>query len=406
MDIDRLIAHRSRALDWSGIRRFSALARSRPGVINLSIGQPDFAVDPRVKAAAVEAILADRNGYTPNQGVPELQEALAAVIRADLGWDCGVIGPASTPTPSSVIVTTGTSGALTNAYMALLNPGDEIIIPDPYFVLYPQAATLCDARAVLCDTYPDFVMTAQRVEPLITPRTKAVLLNTPGNPTGAVASSEHCAQLLDLCRRRNVLLISDEIYDEFTFAQARTERPAGDLAALGAFGLTRCPSPARLPDAQRDVLVVRGFGKTYGMTGWRLGYVAGPTRLIEELTKIQQYTYVCAPTPLQWAMLGAFGTDVSATVARYQARRDRALERLRRVTDVVTPGGAFYVFPRVPERLGMSGREFCEAAAARGVVIIPGGVFSTRDTHVRISLAAPDGDLDRGIDTVVSLMGA
>lgn len=390
MSIAHLVSERARRTEASGIRRVFELGARLKDPINLSIGQPDFPVPEGVKNAAIAAIRADRNGYTLSQGIPELREAIAKDLEHDIGWRVEAGGP-------GLIVTAGTSGAIMLAMLALLNPGDEIILPDPYFVAYPHMARLCDARAVLCPTYPDFRLTASRVEPLITARTKAVMLNSPGNPTGVVASERECVELLELCRDKRVLLISDEIYDRFTFSDGATSWSTGTPR------VARCPSPARLPGASGGVLLVRGFGKTYGLTGWRMGYAAGPRELIDEMTKLQQYTYVCAPSMAQWGCIAALTTDMGGPIAEYQSRRDMVVSRLSSVTDVASPGGAFYAFPRVPESAGGSGTRVVERAVERGLLVIPGGVFSTRDTHLRLSFAAPRARLERGLDILCDL---
>lgn len=405
MDIARLLAPRMGRIDASGIRRVADLAKTMPGAINLSIGQPEFPVPEAVKAAAIEAIRADKNAYTPNPGLDQLRAKLAERLRGDVGWRVqapGGVGTGSASDPS-LMITSGTAGALVLACMAVLGPGDEFIIPDPFFVMYPYLAAMCDAKAVRCETYPDFRMTAERVERLITPRTKAVLFNSPNNPTGVVSTMRDCAEMLDLCRRKGVLLISDEIYDEFTFSESRTDRFADGSRSA-------CPSAARLPGASDDVLLIRGFGKTYGCTGWRLGYAAGPAALIEQMVKLQQYSFVCAPTPLQWGALAALDVDMSAQVAKYEARRDRVVAALSRVTEVATPGGAFYAFPKVPDRLGETAQQFAERAIREKVLVIPGGVFSgetanPRDTHLRLSFAVADEKLGAGLGVLEKLMG-
>lgn len=398
MDIDRLITDRARLVDASGIRRVFDLGARLKNPINLSIGQPDFPVPEPIKRAAIEAIQGDRNGYTVTQGIAPLRERIARHLKDDLGWP---IDPRTRPDAAmedpGLLLTSGTSGALWLAFMALVGPGEEAIIPDPYFVLYPHLATVVGGRAVRCDTYPDFRMTAARLEPLITPRTKLVLLNSPANPSGVVMNQRECDDLLALCRRKNILLISDEIYDEFTYAESRTSRAA-------AGGRLVCPSPARARGAEHDVLAVRGFGKTYGVTGWRLGYAAGPRRLIEEMTKLQQYSFVCAPAPAQWGALAALDFDMSGHVAAYQRRRDLVVERLGSATELVTPGGAFYAFPRVPARLGISATQFIDRCLERNLLAIPGSVFSDRDTHIRISYATDERTLDRGLAVLVDLM--
>lgn len=398
MNISELFSRRTLSMSGSGIRRAFELGAKLRDPINLSIGQPDFPVAREVKDAAIRAINEERNGYSLSRGVAELTRRLIEKLESDVGWS--FVGSAAGGEGADVIVTPGTSGALVLAAMALLNPGDEIILPDPYFVLYPALATLTDAKAVYCDTYPDCRMTAARVERLITPRTKAVLLNSPGNPGGVVNSERECAELLELCRRKGVVLISDEIYDEFTYSESRTQAAAKPVAG----GTLRCPSPARLPGAQEHTLLIRGFGKTYGNTGWRLGYAAGPRALIEQMVKLQQFSFVCAPTPLQWGALAALDVDASAQVAAYQKRRDMVVEALRPVCELSVPGGAFYAFPRIPERLGMSGQQFLEAAIARNVILVNGGTFSQRDTHFRLSYAVPEAKLRAGLEVLVSLM--
>jgi aminotransferase len=429
MNIETLLAARARSLDVSGIRRIFELGAKLEDPINLSIGQPDFAVPDALKDAAIDAIRADRNGYTLTQGIPELRGELEAYLSEDLGWSFG--------DETGVLVTSGTSGALMLAFMALLEAGDEVVIPDPYFLVYPALAEMFGARAVLCDTYPDFRMTAARVEPLLTERTKIVLMNSPSNPAGVVAGVDDCFELLELCRERGVLLISDEIYDAFTFSDARTQErgvsgrgcsgqqprhPAGGSGAAGSHPpletdgaagshppLTeddgfRCPSPARFVGAEDGVLLVRGFGKTYGCTGWRLGYAAGDRRLLAEMAKFQQYTFVCAPAPLQYGAIAALHTDMGLMVDDYERRRDLVVERLGAVTEVTRPGGAFYAFFKVPGHLGMSGTEFAQACVEKNLLVIPGGVFSERDTHLRLSFAAPAAKLAAGLDVLVGMM--
>ena len=380
LDIEQLISARSLAIDVSGIRRVFELGAKLEHPINLSIGQPDFPVPETLKDAAVAAIRADRNGYTLTQGIDELRASITAHLNDDVGW----VVPSD---DLGMIVTSGTSGGLLLVLMATLNPGDEVIVPDPYFVLYPALTGLTGGSAVYCDTYPDFRLTAERVEPLITDRTKLLLLNSPSNPSGIVLRSDELRDLVDLCEARGVLIVSDEIYDEFTYADGCEDG--------------RCPSPARLTDR---MLLVRGFGKTYGCTGWRIGYAAGPRPLIEQMAKLQQYTFVCAPSIAQAAVVGAFGVDMSPLVRAYQGKRDRVLAKLGAVTEVKHPGGAFYVFARVPQGVAASATEFVEQAIERNVLVIPGNVFSRRDTHFRLSYAATDELLDEGLEILAALL--
>ncbi len=401
MDMERLLTQRVRGIDASGIRRVFDLGAKLKDPINLSIGQPDFDVPREVRQAAVEAIEGGHNGYTVTQGIAPLRERLAMHLREDLGWEVDTRPPrdADAGRPG-VLVASGTSGALMLAMMALVEAGDEVIFADPYFVMYPHIVRMMGGTPVLCDTYPDFRLTAERVAPLITERTKAVLVNSPGNPTGAVLSGRECRELLDLCRSRGVLLISDEIYDEFTYSEAREDTGGTPVPP----GKKRCPSPARFEGAAEDVLLVRGFGKTYGVTGWRLGYAAGPRRLIEEMAKLQQYTFVCAPSPLQHGAIAALDVDMNECVTAYQRRRDMVVERLGQVTEVAWPGGAFYAFVKVPDKLGLTGSAFVEQCIEKSVLVIPGSVFSSRDTHFRLSYATEERLLERGLQVLVELM--
>lgn len=390
-------SRRAASLRASGIRKILARAATMPDAVNLTIGQPDFPVPDNVRRAAIDAIESGRNGYSPNAGDNHLLARINDYLALDLGWDCKPAGAAGHAGPSTMVAT-GTSGALTLAFLAMLDPGDECVIPDPYFVSYPELASMCHATPVLCDTGEDGEMTAERVEPLITDRTRFVLFNTPANPNGVVASKRTCSDLLDLCRARGLVLISDEIYDAFAFPDTRTDRCVRDAS------VRRCPSPARFPGAEDTVLLVRGFGKTYGCTGWRLGYAAGPGWLVEAMVKFHQYTFVCAPTPLQVGAAACFDADMDPVVLDYQKRRDMIVEKLGGLTRIAPPGGAFYAWVRVPDRMKMTGTQFCELAAQHGVLMVPGGVFSSRDTHFRISYATDPARLARGLDTLASLM--
>ena len=380
--IERLLSVRSRSIDSSGIRKVFDLGTKMQDPINLSIGQPDFPVSEAMKEAAIAAIRENKNGYTVTQGIPQL----LAAVRQRLEHDFGA-GWSTTNENLSAVITSGTSGGILLALMSLLDSGDEFISPDPYFVMYPQVGKLLSAHCVLCDTYPDFRMTAARVEPLITERTKAVLLNSPSNPCGTVLTAKEIAELVQLCERRGVLLISDEIYDEFCFSDAREN------------GL--CPSPGRISN---NCLIIRGFGKTHGCTGWRLGYAVGPTPLIQEMAKLQQSTFVCAPSPLQWGVVPSFQEDLSNVLKEYEGRRQMVLDAFSGVANVTRPGGAFYAFVEVPPQLNLSASHFVEQAIAKRVLIIPGSVFSHRDTHFRLSFAAARPKLAEGLGILRELM--
>jgi aspartate/methionine/tyrosine aminotransferase len=377
IDIERLLAPRVLEIETSGIRRAWSLAANCVDPINLSIGQPDFPVPDELKAAAIAAIQNNHNGYTHTNGDAELLRSIERKLSKDTGWTFGEESGLST------MVTSGTAGALTLACLAILGPGDEIIIPDPYFVIYPTLARIAEAKAVKCDTYPDFRLTAERIEPLITAKTKAVLLNSPGNPTGAVLCAAEIEAIAKLCRDRGILLISDEIYDEFIFPPHSHTSPSS---------------------YSEDVLIIRGYSKTYGCTGWRLGYAAGPSRIIDEMSKLQQQTFVCAPSAFQKAIVDAHEIDLSPMLTRFATRRDMVVEALGDVTELTVPDGSFFAFPKVPTHLGMTGSDFIAKAIEQNVLVIQGNIFSEKDTHFRISFATADERLEKGLSILRSLL--
>jgi aspartate aminotransferase/aminotransferase len=369
---DAWIADRMGKIEASGIRKAFEMARQMTDPINLSIGLPDFDVPEPIKDLACEAIRAGKNAYTVTMGDPALRGELQAVVDATFRHD-----------DRQVLVTSGTAGGLLLAICCSVNPGDEVIVLDPYFVMYPNLIALAGGVTVLVETYPDFGIPVEKIAAAISTRTKAILVNSPGNPTGVVAPVEELRALAGLCRERGILLISDEVYKAFCYDEP-------------------FHSPAEFNE---DVLVVDGFSKTYGMTGWRLGYAHGPGRLIQEMAKLQQFSFVCAPSPLQAGVVGATTLDLSGQIHAYQRKRDRVVEALSGRYDLARPAGAFYAFPRVPEGWP-SATAFVEEAIRHDLLIIPGNVFSKRDTHVRISYAVDDATLDRGLEALRSLAEA
>jgi aspartate/methionine/tyrosine aminotransferase len=358
------IADRTKYFDSSGIRKVFDLAATMTDPINLSIGQPDFAVPEPIQTAAIEAIRSNKNGYALTQGMPVLREKLQAKIDAQYGH-----------ADRQVFVTSGTSGGLVLAMMTLINPGDEVIVFDPYFVMYTSLVGLVGGKVVLVDTYPDFRIDLNKVANAITPRTKAILFNSPANPTGVTASREEIHKLARLAAERNIVLVSDEIYNRFQYDEPFV-------------------SPAQFNER---TLVIDGFSKTYGITGWRVGFVHGPREVIQTMIKLQQYTFVCAPQPFQWAGAAAMDFDMTPYIDAYRRKRDFVFDALKDDYNVVKPGGAFYIFPKAPWG---SATEFVSKAIENQLLIIPGNIFSTRDTHFRISYAASQSTLERGVDVL------
>ena len=365
------ISQRLQNMGPSGIRRIFDLGASLKDPIDLSIGQPDFKVPEAVKRAMIRAIETDRTGYTNTRGIPELREAIHARLLKELNWDV------------PCFVTSGVSGGLLLACMTCLNPGDEVLLADPFFVSYPHLVRLAGAVPVTVNTYDDFQLHPERFEAAITANTRMVLIASPGNPTGIVYREDDIQALCAMARRHDLLIVSDEIYESLTYDG---------------------PSPTPVRFAPERTLLLRGFAKSHALTGLRIGYAAGPERIINEMSKLQQYTFVCAPHPAQAGALTALDTDMSEQVAQYGAKRDLVCRELEGVLEFMRPSGGFYVFPRVPRSFG-SASEFVAAAIKRNLLIIPGEVFSSADTHVRISYAAPDERIRRGCAIIRELAG-
>ena len=370
--VKKILAERTSLIDASGIRKVFALAASLKDPLNFSIGQPDFDVPESIKAAAIEAIRQGHNSYSQTAGDACIVDAIRRKLKVRYGWE-----------DPDVLVTSGVSGGLLLTFLALIDPGDEVIIPDPYFVIYKHVINMVGGKCVFVDSYPDFKLPVEGIEKAITDKTKLIILNSPANPTGVVYSEDELKAAAEIARKNDILVMSDEIYDEFCYDQ-------------------RCPSVADFYD---KTLLVKGFSKSYAMTGWRMGFAAGlgPVKeVIEQMTKIQQYTFVCAPTPFQYAAVAALDCDISEHVAAYRKKRDMIYEGLKDKFELVKPGGAFYTFAKAPEAAG-SATKFVERAIANNLLIIPGNVFSERDTHFRISYATTDERIEAGIGVLNNL---
>ena len=361
------IADRMHRIDASGIRRVFDLASQMKNPINLGIGQPHFDTPEPVKRALCEAVMGGKNVYSPTQGIAPLCEALQRRVVSEYGH-----------ADRQSFVTSGTSGGLMLALSALVNPGDEVIAFDPWFVMYKHLVTLAGGTCVQIDTYPDFGIDLNKVRDAITPKTKAILCNSPCNPTGYVATEAELKGLAELAKEKDICLVSDEIYRVFCY-----DRPF--------------ISPAKWNDR---TLVIDGFSKSHSMTGLRLGFAHGPADVIQQMIKLQQFTFVCAPQPVQWAGLAALEYDVSDRVADYARKHQFLLGELGNLYDIRGSGGAFYLFIKVPYR---TGSEFVAKAIENELLIIPGNVFSQHDTHFRLSFAAEQQTLERGVEVLKKL---
>ncbi|MBN2592175.1 MAG: aminotransferase class I/II-fold pyridoxal phosphate-dependent enzyme [Sedimentisphaerales bacterium] len=368
-----IIADRTKLIDASGIRKVFALGATLEDPVNFSIGQPDFDVPEALKEVAIKAIRAGQNSYSQTAGDETLKERIAERVSKAYGWE----NPA-------VIVVSGVSGGLLLAFMSLVNPGDEVIVPDPYFVMYKHLVSMLGGKCVFVDSYPDFELPVGKIADAITDKTKMIILNSPCNPTGVVYSEQQVKEIAEIAAKKDVLVLTDEIYESFSYDG-------------------ECPTIAKYYE---KTLVLHGFSKSHAMTGWRLGYVAVPESLknvVEQMTKIQQYTFVCAPRPFQQAALAALDYDVSDYVDAYRKKRDLLYDGLSGKFEMVKPEGAFYAFIKAPASAG-GATEFVEKAIKNNVLIIPGNVFSEKDTHFRISYATTDEKIRQGVEILCSLI--
>ena len=357
------ISERAQRVTPSGIRRMFDLGARLKDPIDFSIGQPHFQVPPPVQDAAIAAIRRGDNRYTVTQGIAPLNEAVLDLVEVRTGVR-----------PESSMITAGVAGGLVLSLLTLVDQDDTILSPDPYFICYENLAGLLTVKAAYYDLYPDFRITEERLEVGMREGVRVLLLNTPSNPTGYVFTEDELKTVAAFARRHDLVVISDEIYDAFTYD--------GPVPSILSY--------------YDQVVLLGGFGKTYGMPGWRLGYAVGPNDVIDKMRTLQQFSFVCAPTPLQHGALEALKVDMTPYIDDYRNKRDRLVAGLSDCMELVPPKGAFYAFPKVPG--GITAKEFAERAVDKNLLVVPGSSFSQRDTHMRLSFALDDEKLDRGIE--------
>jgi aspartate aminotransferase/aminotransferase len=365
-----MVSERIRKLDSSGIRKVFDLASKLENPINLSIGQPHFDVPEDVKQEAIKSIKDGFNKYTVTQGMSELREKLVKKFRRENNIETE---------PNNVIVTSGVMGGLVLAFSVIFDKGDEVIVPDPYFMVYKHLASFFDAKPVFVNTYEDFKLNVQAIEESITSKTKAIIINSPSNPTGTVYSKKELIALSEVAMKHDLIVISDEIYEKFIYDNEKH-------FSIGS--------------VYENTLTLNGFSKSHSMTGWRIGYATGPRNLIKEMIKLQQYSFVCAPSFAQKAALKALDSGKSGQIRKYEKKRNLIYNGLKNNFKIVKPKGAFYIFPKVPKG---TGEEFVKKAIEKNLLIVPGNVFSEQDTNFRVSFAAPDETIQQGIEVLNEL---
>ena len=367
MNYDELLAPAAKAMRPSGIRKFFDLAADMPHCISLGVGEPDFKTPWSVRDAGIRSLELGRTKYTANAGLKDLRKEICTYLqrRFELHYQ-----------EENVLVTVGGSEAIDLAIRALVQPGDEVIIPEPCFVCYEPITQLTGGVPVHIATRAEdqFRLTADQLRAAITPRTKLLIFPYPNNPTGAVMSAAEMEEIAAVLRETDVLVLSDEIYSELTY------------------GLDRHVSIASLPGMTERTIVVNGFSKSYAMTGWRLGYAAGPAPLVKVMTKIHQSCIMSAPTTSQYAAITALrqcDDQIEMMRDEYNRRRRYVVKALNDMgLTCFEPRGAFYVFPSI-QISGLTSSEFCEQLLReKEVAIIPGSAFgASGEGYARISYA-------------------
>ncbi len=364
----------------SAIRRFFDIAATMDDVISLGIGEPDFDTPAPIVEAGLEALKRGETHYTSNSGLIELRRAIAEHVDARYGQ---TYNPAS-----EVLVTVGVSEALFLTMAALLDPGDEIIIPEPSFVSYQPTAVLSGAVPVMVETSADqeFQITAEAIEGAVTEKTKALFIASPNNPTGTVIDRERLNEIAAVVKKHDLVVISDEIYDRLVYEEEHT-----------CF--------ASLPGMYKRTVVLQGFSKAYAMTGWRIGYVVGPAELVSEMRKIHQYLIMCAPTASQWAALKALEVGepfIEEMRAEYNRRRLLINQGLNDLGLACSePRGAFYAFPCI-ESTGLDDETFAEhLLEEEHVAVVPGRAFGDSGRgHVRMSYATAYEEIEIALERI------
>jgi aspartate aminotransferase len=359
------------------------LKRKGVDVVDFGAGEPDFPTPDNVKQAAVRALEENFTRYTSPAGIIELREAVCARHKADYG---------TAYSPSECVISVGGKHAIFNLVQVLINPGDEVIIPVPYWVTFQDVVNYAGGKCMFVETSEenDFALTAAMVEPYLSNRTRMVIVNSPCNPSGAVVRAEEFARLLEITSRRGIYLLADECYGKFVYS--------GDPF-----------SAASVPGAKQTVLVASSLSKTYAMTGWRVGFGLGPEPVIQAVVKLQSHSTSNATSIAQKAGVEALAgpqDSVSRMLAEYRRRRDFVVERLRRIPGVTCaePHGAFYAYPNISAVFREGGVrntvEFAERLLGKEhVAVVPGEAFGTGQ-HVRISYATSMRELERGLDRI------
>lgn len=368
IDYEKIIPEKISGIQPSGIRKFFDIAQQVEGVISLSVGEPDFKTPWAVRKEAIRILEKGKTAYTANSGLAELRRVISEYL-------LGTIHTEYSP-DNEIIVTVGGSEAIDMALRALIASGDEVLVPEPSFVCYSPIVSMCGGVPVPIVTKREdnFRLTAEALREKITPKTKALVLPFPNNPTGAVMRREHLEAIAEVIKDTNIMVLSDEIYSEMTYNGEKHV------------------SFAELPDMRERTIVINGFSKAFAMTGWRLGYAAGPQPIMKQMLKLHQYCIMSSPTVSQYAAIVAMTKcreEVDKMVEEYDMRRRLLVKGFNDMgLDCFEPEGAFYVFPCI-KSTGMTSAEFCEKLIYdKKVAVVPGNAFGeSGEGFVRVSYA-------------------
>ena len=388
MDYKKLLSDKAVNLKPSGIRKFFDVVSEFPDAVSLGVGEPDFVTPYSIREAAIRSIQKGYTQYTSNNGLIELREKNAEYlsVRFNLNYN----------PQNEIIITIGGSEAIDIILRAIVDYGDEILIPEPCFVSYAPCVSLCGGVpiSVECFDKDEFKVTAESLEKKITKKTKAILLSYPNNPTGAIMEKEHLEKIIPVILKHDLFVISDEIYAELTYGLEHT-------------------SIASLKGMQERTVLVSGFSKAFAMTGWRVGYICAPPEIIEHVRKIHQYAIMCAPTMSQYAALAALKEGLIDNFSVVKEMRDEYNNRRRFMVKSFNelglkcfePKGAFYVFPRVIST-GLNGDEFAEnLLKSKKVAVVPGSAFGEcGKDFVRCSYAYSIKNLDMAVERIAAFL--
>ncbi len=379
-DSNKCIPSKISEIKPSGIRKFFDLLNEMKDVIGLTVGQPDFETPWHIRTAGIRSLEEGLTYYSANNGMIEMREEIAKYQKRRFGLEYDPV--------KEIIVTVGGSEAIDIAMRALIEPGDEVIIPEPCFVCYSPIATLAGGVPVSINLSADngFKLTAEQLKAAITEKTKLLVLAFPNNPTGSVLRRDDLEAIAEVLRDTNICVLSDEIYAELTYGEKHV-------------------SIASLPGMRERTIIANGFSKAYAMTGWRMGYTLAPAYFTEQMAKIHQYAIMCAPTTSQYAAIEALKNgdeDIEYMKGEYEARRRLIVSELRRIgIDTFMPEGAFYVFADL-RKFGLDDEVFCERLLhEKGCAIVPGSAFGESGRgFARISYAYSTNHIRKAIERI------